>query len=162
MKTELVLGNIRIRFESRTRRRRFVAFVYAALAVFCIAWCSFNPKETIGALIISGVMILGTALMIVFSSITGDMYAHGDEREMHRRADAYFKAYSLLGKFAVAALFAGTYFRGYNPIAPLLPVALRGGMVQWPYVLLMATGILYFTLPPAMLLWTEPDMELEA
>lgn len=158
MRTELIVGNIRIHFESRARRRWFVTLFYAMLAVFCLAWCSFTPKVTTGASIISGCMILCTAFMIAFSSISYDMRSP-DEREMHRREHAYFKAYSLLGKFVVAALLVNCYLGGHNPITPLVPVALRGGMVQWPYVLLMATGILYITLPQAILLWTEPDMD---
>jgi hypothetical protein len=42
-----------------------------------------------------------------------------------------------------------------------LPLALRGCLMQLPSIILWATGILYFTLPQAILLWTEPDMEQE-
>jgi len=34
------------------------------------------------------------------------------------------------------------------------------GMVQWPQVLLMAVFLLYISLPQAILLWTEPDMDV--
>lgn len=156
MRTEYFVGNIRMHFELRARRRWFVRLVYAVLAVLSLAWCSFNPKQMIGAWIIGGCMILGVALLFVFSSIS-DVRAP-DEREIYRRAEAYSKVYSLLGKSAVAALFISSYFRD-SPVAPLEPVALRGGMVQSPYVLLMVTGILYITLPQAILMWTEPDME---
>ena len=159
MNTEYAFGNIRIRFESRARRRWFVALFYAAAAVICLAWCSFDQKRNTGAWIVCGCMILGTTLMIVFSWIAGDMHARGDEREMHRREHSYFKAYSVFGKLVVAALIADAYFRGHNPITPLLPLALRGGMVGWPSALFMATGLLYLTLPQAILIWTEPDME---
>ncbi len=160
MKTELIVANIRIHFESQARRRRFVAFFYAAMAVICLAWCSVSPKGITGAGIIIGCMILGVTLAIIFSSISGDMREHGDEREMHRREHAYFKAYSILGYFVLAALAVSDYFRGHNPIAALVPVALRGGMLPGPYgFLLLAAGILYLTLPAAILLWTEPDMD---
>jgi hypothetical protein len=33
--------------------------------------------------------------------------------------------------------------------------------VPLPFILLMATLFLYMTLPQAVLLWTEPDMEEE-
>lgn len=159
MKTEYAVGNIRIHFELRARRRGFIALFYAAVAVILLAWCSFNPKEITGAWLLSGCMILGTALMIVFSWIAGDVRAEGDEREMHRREQAHLKAYALFGKLVVAALIADAYFRGQNPITPFLPVALRGNMVPWSSALFMATGILYITLPQAILLWSEPDME---
>ena len=67
MKTELIVGKLSIHFESQARRRLFVTLFYIAVAVICLAWCSFNPKETIGAWILSGGMILGTALAIVFT-----------------------------------------------------------------------------------------------
>jgi hypothetical protein len=37
--------------------------------------------------------------------------------------------------------------------------ALRAFFDQLPYELLVAAAILYYTLPQAILLWTEPDME---
>lgn len=161
MNTELAVFGVRMKMESRTRRRQFVALFYAAMTVICFAWCSFDPKQITGTWILCAGMILGTALAIVFSGISGDMRVRGDEREMHRREQAHLQAYSLFGKLIAAALIANVCFRGRNPIAPLLPLALRGGMVDWPSALLMAAGLLYLTLPQAILLWTEPDMETD-
>jgi hypothetical protein len=166
MNTEYAVGNMRIRFESRARRRWFVALCYAVFAVSDLVWCflnpkmnpSANPKEATGAWIIATCMILSVALVIVFTGIAGDMRARGDERETHRREHAYFRAYFILGNFLVGALFAG-YFRGPNPITPLVPLVLREVLVQLPPLLLGAAGILYITLPQAILLWSEPDMD---
>lgn len=160
MKTELIVGKFSIHFESQARRRLFVKLFYVAVAVICLAWCSFNPKEIIGAWILSGGMILGTALAIVFTSIAEDPRARGDEREMHRSEHAHFQAHSLFAKIVVAAIIANIFFKGHNPITPFIPAALRGGMVQWPQALLMAIGLLYISLPQAILLWTEPDMDV--
>jgi hypothetical protein len=160
MQTELIVGKYSIHFESRARRRLFVTLFYGAAAVICLAWCSFNPKEAIGAWILSGGMILGTALVIVFTSIAEDPRARGDEREMHRREHAHFQAHSLFAMMIVAAIIADIFLKGHNPITPLLPAELRGGMVQWSQALLMAIGILYISLPRAILLWTEPDIEV--
>jgi hypothetical protein len=159
MNTEYAIGNILIRFESRARRRWFVFLFYAAVTVISLAWCSFNPKQNTGAWIVCGCMILGTTLAIVLSWIAGNMHAPGDEREMHRREHAHFKAYHLFGKLVVVVLIADAWLKGHNPISPLLPLALRGGMVDWPSALFMVTGLLYLTLPQAILLWTEPDMD---
>lgn len=159
MNVELSVGSFRVHFESRLRRRRFVMLFYTAMAVICLAWCSFNPKETVGAWTISGCMILGVGLALVFTSIAGDMQSQGDEREIRRRENAYFQAHSLFAKIVVVALVVEACFRGHNPIAPFLPSALRGGMVQWPQAMLMAIGLAYITLPQSILLWTEPDME---
>ena len=163
MKTEYAVGNFRIRFESRGRRRWFVALVYAVLAVFDLAMCYLTAKETVGAWFISGILtllILFVGLMIIFSWIAGDMRARGDEREIHRRDHAHYLAYHFLGWALFGALFAGN-FRGLISIAPLLPLALRALLLQLPYFLLLATFFLYATLPQAVLLWTEPDMEEE-
>jgi hypothetical protein len=163
MKTEYAVGNIRIHFESRARRRWFVALVYAFLAFLDVegftvpsrAWLSSHAGS---GWIVSGCLIVVVALMIVFSYIAGDMRARGDEREAHRRDHAHFRAYWFLAYGLIAALFAG-YFTGPNPISPHLPPALQAFLAQLPRVFLTATGILYVTLPQAILLWTEPDME---
>jgi hypothetical protein len=162
MKTEYAVGNIRIHFESRTRRRWFVALVYAVFAVFDVvdvAWSSGKAKDTPGALIMSACLILCVGLVVIFGAITGDMRARGDEREMHRRDHAVFKAYYSLSYWLIGVLIAG-YFKGPNPVTPLLPLALRSFLMQLPSMLLIAIGILYITLPQAILLWTEPDMDL--
>ena len=161
MNTQMAFLGKHINMAPQTHRRWLVALFYSAVTTFCLAWCSFNPKQIVGAWIVCGCMILGTTVAIAFSGMAGNMHADGDEREMLRRYHAHFKAYSLFGKLVLIALIAQPFFRGRNPITPLLPPALRGGMVDWPSALLMAACILYLTLPQAILLWTEPDMEME-
>jgi hypothetical protein len=165
MRTDYVVGNIRIHFESQARRRRYVALiyamllVYAVLAAFEITQRSLNGKvATITQWIVAGCGILFVILWIVFTWLGGDMRAGGDEREMHRRDHAHFRAYYVLAYCLVAALFA-SFFAEPNSITLLLPVALRTFLIKLPQVLLMATIFIYITLPQAILLWTEPDME---
>lgn len=161
MNTGYALGKIHIRFESRARRRWFVALFYAVLAAWMLATLSLNRQETRGAWIAAGCGILTIVLLLFFWSVAGDMNARGDEREMHRREHAHFRAYRILGSFFVAAFFAEFCFRGPNPITPSAPVALRPFLLQLPYALLLATLFLYVSLPHAILLWTEPDMDSE-
>jgi hypothetical protein len=171
MRTEYVVGNLRIPFESRLRRRWFVALCYAVFALTDFALNFLGPKlnqginvnltAATGAWIICGCGTLFVGFFIVFSWVAGDMRARGDERETHRRDHAHFRAYYFLGYGLIAALFAG-YFKGPNPITPLLPPALQQFLLQLPYIVLVATGMLYLTLPQAILLWTEPDMEPDA
>jgi uncharacterized membrane protein YfcA len=156
MRTEYVVGNIRIPFASQAHRRRLVKLVYASLALFLFAQFTDYLRP-----IVSVCLILVVGLMLIFTWLAGDMRTRGDEREIHRRDHAHYVAYWSLTYGFLGALFAG-YFRGPNPITPLLPLALRGCLMQLPSVILWATGILYVTLPQAILLWTEPDMELEA
>jgi hypothetical protein len=153
VRTEYSVGNIRIPFASRARRRWLVLLVYASLAMFFfIGFTDYLRPVT------SICLILIVGLMIVFTWIAGDMRTRGDERELHRRDHAHFVAYRFLANGFVAVLFA-LYFRGPNPITPLLPRAMQSLVMQLPSIVLWATGILYFTLPQAILLWTEPDME---
>lgn len=164
MKTEYTVGNLRIGFESRARRRWFVVLAYAVLAAFDVVWGIFQSHGVLSGhegWIISWGLILAVALLLVFSWLTGDMRVRGDERETHRREHAYSSAYPVLGYFLIGALFAG-YFSGPNPITPLMPLAMRPLLTQLPYMLLGAAGIVYVTLPQAILLWSEPDMEADA
>jgi hypothetical protein len=166
MNTEYAIGNIRIHFESRARRRWFVALCYAVFAVSDLVWCFLNPKMNPGAnpqgsaeaWIVAGCLFLTVVLVVVFTGIVGDPQVGGDEREILRREHAYFKAYFVLGNFLVAALFTG-FLRGSNPITPHVPLLWREVLLQLPFMLLGAAGILYITLPQAILLWTELDMD---
>jgi hypothetical protein len=74
---------------------------------------------------------------------------------VHRRDHAHYAAYRVLG-CVLLALVAGS-LKGPDLITPLLP--LRGNLMRLPSVLLVATALLYITLPSAILLWTEPDMD---
>lgn len=164
MNTEYAVGNIRIRFESQTRRRWFVALFYAVLAIFDLmglfnsTGLAVSAKSVTSTWISVCCMILFAALFVVFTWIAGDMRSRGDEREMHRRDHAHFKAYYFPIYVLIAALFAG-YFKSPNPITPLVAPALRALLAQLPNFLMMSAFLLYITLPSAILLWTEPDME---
>jgi hypothetical protein len=168
MNTEYAIGNLRIHFESRARRRCFVALCFAACAVLDLATCLLNPKlnpginlhlkETAGAWIICGSATLYIALWIVLTWLAGDGRGRRDERERQRLEDASSRAYPILG-YCIGASFLAACFAGPTPITPLSPPALREFLLPLPFLLLMATFYLYLTLPPAILLWTEPDME---
>jgi hypothetical protein len=168
MKTEYAVGKIHIHFESRTRRRWFVALIYAVLLVYAVLGAfeitqrSLNGRVTATtAWTVAGCGILFIALWIVFTWLAGDQRARGDEREMHRREHAHFRAYYVLGYGILAALIA-SFFADPNPITPLMPLAMRTFLIKLPQMLLMDTIFIYITLPQAILLWTEPDMEPEA
>jgi hypothetical protein len=161
MNTEYAVGGLRIHFESRARRRWFVTLCYVVFAVSDVAWSFLNPKlihPSLNRWIMVGCIVVGVLFWIVFTGVAGNMRARGDERETHRREHAYFRAYFVLGIFLSSAFLAYFLFRGRNPITPL-PLDLRGFLVQLPFLLLGAAGIVYLTLPQAILLWTEPDME---
>lgn len=80
-----------------------------------------------------------------------------DERELHQRGYAHYKAYQIIG-LAVTLIWALAMFR------TLLPAWFRW-ISMTPdtlyYGLLMIVMVLFLTLPQTILLWTEPDMEPE-
>ncbi|MGB6728245.1 MAG: hypothetical protein WBE74_20305 [Terracidiphilus sp.] len=81
-----------------------------------------------------------------------------DERELNRRNDAHFVAYRILGVMFVAAFVLDFFNSSESQILALagIPAPTVHKAIQ---VLLQAGYILFLTLPAAILLWTEPDME---
>ncbi|MGA7108621.1 MAG: hypothetical protein WBV28_15475 [Terracidiphilus sp.] len=159
MNTEYSVGNLRLRFESRAKRRWFVAFFYAVLAMSVLAGFSVSAKNPTGQWVVSGGLFLFVVLWIIFTWVAGDMHARADERETHRRDHAHFRAYQFFSFVVMGELWLRS-FSVPNPIAPPLPLALRGILAQ-PNVLAVSAFLLYITLPQAILLWTEPDMDTE-
>ncbi len=163
MNTNYSVGHIRIRFESRARRRWFVVLFYALMAVLdlvCVNNRIHPPPSYLAAWIVIGLAIFVAASLIVFTWLAGPCW-RDDERETHRREHAFARAYRALGVFIVAVFLAvvGLFPPGQNPIAPYLPPVIRAFLIQLPLLLLFAIVFLYVSLPPAILLWTEPDME---
>lgn len=157
MNSEYAFGHLRIHFESRARRRLFVALFYAVLAAAELAGFFTGARVAASTWVNVGCLIVFVALWIVFTGIAGDMGARGDEREAHRRDHAHFTAYRFFNYVLLGALFIAP-IRNPNPLASPPPVALRGILVQ-PNLLALSAFLLYLTLPQAILLWTEPDME---
>jgi hypothetical protein len=164
MNTEYAVGNLRIRFESQSRRRWFVGLCYSVFSVTSLIWCFLNPKmnpgagpeEAIGAWIIAGCMFFSLVLVMVLTGLSGDLRAHGDERETRRREHSISRAYPLIGFGIMASVFASSFGM---PTAGHVPPAVRDFLVQLTFILSMATLFVYVTLPQAILLWTEPDMD---
>jgi hypothetical protein len=90
--------------------------------------------------------------------VVGDINTRGDERENYRRDHAHYLAYYRLGSGLIAALICSSIVHS-NQITAHVPSVLRAYLEHLPTVMLVGTGILYMTLPQAILLWTEPDME---
>lgn len=161
MNTEYLLGNTRIGFEARARRRGLVVLFYALLAGLDLVAVNHRilPPSYLGASILSGLAILVVGLLLVVMWLGGPWHMRDDEREIHRREHAIAKAYRTLGVFTMGVFAAVLGIPGPNPIAPLLAPSFRAFLVQLPLFLLFAMVFLYVSLPPAILLWTEPDME---
>jgi hypothetical protein len=160
MKTEVVLLGWNISIASRRRRRLLVTLLYAACAALVIGvWFPlFKPTW-------ARTLVILWACGLVFRFLGGRNYQGGilppvdcgDERELHRRNHAYFLAYWWWDFTLLPALLAKGFRINGMPAA--WNPGLRQFLYQLPLALLVASGILYYTQPQAILLWTEPDME---
>lgn len=150
MNTQLNLLGKRINMAPRAHRRWLVALIYAAFAVLVAV---FSDYANFAAWCLIGVTVLHLALM----QLVGRRNEATDEREVSRWDHAYARAYPSIGYCLVFALFSSGLTQRLS--SALGSAGWRALLAQFPYMLLMAAGILYVTLPHAILLWTEPDME---
>ncbi len=188
MKAELVLMGRRVDMAPRTRRRALVVAIYAALAILMALLWHFTQWRGTGAYMIWAALLVCRLFLGGYYSgglvkpfngkvprqsampppllllklrlyrpiLQDDAHAfRNDERELHQRDRAHYQAYQAIG------------------IAVLLPWflaqmrLLRPGLLAWLPIpadqlyfgLLTIVLLLFFTLPQAILLWTEPDME---
>ena len=159
MKTEFAVLGKHISVASRSRRRWLVALTYSGLVALIVAWLFANAKMDTWWRLIFGVFCV--AFILTFLLIAGSSDDPADEREKLRREYAYFVAYRLLGGMILLLLLAFfASFRGPNSIAPWVGPVL---LMQSPsmVMLLTAAGALYITLPQAILMWTEPDIDAD-
>jgi hypothetical protein len=190
MRAELLLMGKRIDMSVRRRRRKLVVFIYAAIAVVMTAtWLQDHWHGTgsyvLYAALFACYMFLGGVnsyggLVKPFNNKRPKTYDGpqpfvllklrtylpipgvgsdylNDERELHQRGYAHYRAYQVVGLAAVLILSVAL-FRMQNPEwfrwIPMSPGAMY-------YGLLLIVVVLVLTLPQAILLWTEPDMEPE-
>ena len=84
-----------------------------------------------------------------------------DERELRRRDSAHEIAYRILGMVVIFAFFIG-YLRNSSDHLLNSVNLTAASFDPLLYGLLMVAFILFLSLPQAILLWTEPDMEEDA
>jgi hypothetical protein len=162
MKTDFVLLGRRISITSRCRRRWLVALLYAGFAAMVIAWCAFYGQSTL-ILIILFLLSGRLAKFLGGRSYEEGLlppFEGGDERERYRRFRVHYVAYEYLDFAFLPALIAAMFKS--NPLSLPANPAVRIFLDRLPYGLLIAAGILYYTLPQTILLWTEPDMEADS
>jgi hypothetical protein len=188
MRAELFLLGKRIDMAPRRRRRWLVALIYFGFAALMTGFWFMDQWHTSAAYLILATipvnrLFLGGyyfgGLIKPFNNrppkqsalpppvlllklrvylpvpATGDEAYRNDERELGQRNLAHYRAYQALS-ITVVILWALTNFKAEVPrlIARLsIPV----DMVL--YGLVTAAVVVAITLPQAILLWTEPDME---
>jgi hypothetical protein len=135
----------------RVHRRRLVALMYCGYAAMIAIWASQYAPE-LAACCLGG----GVAVQLLLLSLVGLSSEAGDERERRRWDQVYARAYRCLGFVLLIAL--GTSQVHAMADATTYPM-LHAVFQRLPYALSMAAGVVYLTLPQAILLWTEPDFE---
>lgn len=161
MKTELAIGNFHLNLATRSRRRWLVRAFYAAFAALLAAWFLWGSTGSTPGLALFLFFALGLSFIGGRSSRRGLIPPDedGDERELLRRYRAHYLVYNWLDMLCIPAFFAAVAVN-----TPAVHNAGPGAQIlvsRLAWTLLMAVGILYYTLPQAILLWTEPDMEAQ-
>jgi hypothetical protein len=154
MNTQLAFVGRRINMAPRTHRRWLVALIYLILTVLIVTWAWFSRYA--GSFAAAGCLIGAIALYLLVLHLVGEAREATDEREKRRWDQVRARAYPWLGHVLMLAVLTWQLHAMVN--ATLHP-ELHGILQQLPYGILMAAGALYFTLPQAILLWSEPDMD---
>ncbi|MGA2217162.1 MAG: hypothetical protein ABSG51_03700 [Terracidiphilus sp.] len=185
MRAEFFLLGERISMASRARRRWLVVLVYAGLAAVMTGGWFLDHWQGLSAILLycaasvansnffGGIGGFGGLLRPFISKPTLKLPAPGvrllrwglrpapqfnakdcrnDERELHERDHAHYLAYRVLIAGLVVLWLTGI-------LVLLSPRRMPANLVL--FGLLMATLTVALTLPQAILLWTEPDMEAE-
>lgn len=159
MKTELIFGNSRLNFAARAPRRWLVALIYLVLVLLVAAWSVGFMAKAHSYLFIGIVFIVfkffgtqstpGALLGIVGS---------GDERERQRWDRAHTRAYHYMSWMLIAGLIMA-YLLSPSPVAQLIMPSSKTVADNITAAMLMGGIIVYATLPQAIFLWNEPDVE---
>ncbi len=186
MRAELVLMGKRIDMASRLRRRSLVVGIYAAMAALTAAGWMIDRWHSTGSWLIWAALaacwlFLGghysrglvkqfnskgprnadampTNLQLIFGLYQLPSNVHeyrNDERELRERDRAHYQAYQGLG-LALAVLWLPALWLVSKP-QWMSHLSLQ--LDQVVYGLIVVCFLLYVTLPQAILLWTEPDMQ---
>lgn len=187
MRAELVLMGKRLDMAARVHRRVLVVSIYAGLAVLMAALWSVDRWHTSGVYMIFATFLVnrlflggynfgglvkpfnGRApqrstyretpfLMLalrVYQPAPDESEYRNDEREMHERDRAHYRAYQVL----TIALTVLWLLADWKMKAPRLLAWMPVSADVLLYGLVLTAIVVAVTLPQAILLWTEPDME---
>lgn len=190
MNAEVVVLGRRISMASQTRRRALVLAIYAAFALLMavgwqttqwkgsgawVIWAAlFACRFFLGGYYTGGLVkpfngkaskryesppsLLALKLRVYQPVPAGDDSVYrNDERELHQRDHAHYLAFQAVGVAVCVPMFIAS-MRLIRPSLmswiPMPPDAMYYGLT-------LVAMILFLTLPQAILLWTEPDMEDE-
>ena len=154
MNTQTAFVGRRIDIAPRAHRRWLVALIYLIFTVLIVSWAWFSRHPVSFAA--PGCVIACVALYLLILHLAGPPSEATDEREKRRWDQVRARAYPWLGYALMLALFT---WQLHASVKATLHPELQGILQQLPYGILLAAGVLYMTLPQAILLWSEPDMD---
>jgi hypothetical protein len=188
MNAELVLLGKRVDMSRRSRRRALVVAIYAALTILlALLWVWTGWRGTgayaIWAVILACRFFLGgyyrgglvkpfvyrkpmnadappplLALKLrVYRPVldTDEDGFRNDERELSQRDHSHYLAYQAVGCMVAVEAFVASM----RMLSPKLQAWMGMPADQMYYGFALVTLTLFLTLPQAILLWTEPDLE---
>ena len=186
MKAELVLMGRRLDMAPRTNRQALVVLIYVGLAAlmtglwFIDRWHASGYWMIFASLFVSRIFLGGQTTGGLIKPFSGkgprssprapsllalglrlydprpeERVYENDERELRQRDRVHYWAYQAL----VVALLGIWLLTSLKINAPRLAGLLHVSAGRLLYGLVLATIIVSVTLPQAILLWTEPDME---
>lgn len=190
MNAEIVLFGRRVNMAQRARRRALVACIYAALAVLLVVLWFANHWHGTGAYVFFAAMIacrlflggyypgglvkpfngkmpkqsdmppplLALKLHVYRPVLAADETRYrNDERELDQRDRAHYAAYQAIGVAISVPWLLSSLRIGH----PRLLAGFGMSPDEMYFGLLLIVLTLFLTLPQAIHLWTEPDMETE-
>jgi len=188
MRAELVLMGKRVDMAARAHRRALVVLLYSVLAMgmaglfYADHWRVTGYYLVFATFLINRVFLGGydfgglvkpfngkaprrsdvappflLLALRVYRPVLGENAYRSDERELEQRGRAHYQAYQAL-TVVLALLWLPAGWNAFRPawvagLGTMVPLAVYG--------LVLAGIVLALTLPQAILLWTEPDMEGE-
>lgn len=187
MRAELVLMGKRLDMAARIHRRALVVSIYAGLTLLMAALWSVDRWHTSGVYMIFATILVnrlflggynfgglvkpfsGKAprrstfretpiLMLVlrvYQPAPEESEYRNDEREMHLRNRAHYQAYKVL----TIALIVLWLLADWKMKVPRLLAWMHVSVDGMLYGLVLMAIVAALTLPQAILLWTEPDMD---
>jgi len=188
MRAELVLMGKRVDMAPRTNRRALVVLIYAGMAalmaglwrldgwrvtgVYLVFATIFVNRFLLGGYGIGGLIkpFSGKAprrsdvpppfLMLalrVYQPAPDEREYRNDEREVRQRDHAHYQAYQAISVALAAIWLLADWKLNASRLLAWVPVSADVML----YGLVLAAVVVAVTLPQAILLWNEPDMEAE-
>jgi small-conductance mechanosensitive channel len=186
MRAELVLMGKRIDMAPRAHRRTLVVLIYCVLAVMLACLWALDRRHTFGIYMLFATLLMNRwflggynfgglikpfngkgprravnspqTLMIalrLYRLEPEESEYRNDECELHQRDRAHYQAYqAIIYILAIFWLLSG-WWGNFLRFLAWMPLSAN----ELLYGLALAAMVTAFTLPQAILLWTEPDME---